>query len=124
MNKLSPRTELLLAATQFTNALDALSQLRGVDGHPLHAASLAEKLAFAAENYLTWPAADVSLKYSLQLGYAAQAVTARSARDWPAAIKPLREILQLALKEGRAEEGDAAAMAAGLRQWQQRADLQ
>lgn len=111
MSRLSPRTELLLATTLFCNAPDAYG----------------DRLRAAAEDYLTWPDADVSQRYTLQLAYGALHASGRPPCDRRQAALALREILALALSEIR-EAGDAieseAAIAAGVKQWQERADLQ
>lgn len=109
MPKLSPRSELLLSATLFI----------------ARPAEHAPRLLQAAEDYLTSPTTDVSRKYTLQLGYAAKAVAERAPRDWPLAIPALREILDQAWREGKLGDADPAldAEIAGMKQWQERADL-
>lgn len=109
MRQLNPRTDLLLQAQLFIGA------------PTLHG----EQLRHAAERYLaTTP--DQAAPYTARLAHAAINAAAARPLQHKLAVEALSEVLAQAFKEGKTGDDDSDTeqlLEAGMRQWQQRADL-
>lgn len=105
---MSPRLELLFAATQFCNV----------------PAAHADRLKAAGERYLKEGA--TTDPYTMRLARAAIAAGGATPIDRTKAVEPLHEVLRLAFQERRDltdDNGQEQLIEAGARQWQERADL-